>query len=128
MPQTILPTLPYLPPVTQLFLQNKIFPLPVSVAEAKANPELIKISQSLSPKDQPIPQHNQSILLSVQSLSVKENQGSIIKDINLNVFSGERLVIMGPNGAGKSTLLRSIVGLKKLASGSIFYQNENITT
>jgi len=42
-----------------------------------------------------------------------------LKDISLDAYSGEILVIMGPSGCGKSTLLRHLLGLQKPASGTI---------
>ncbi|MDB9958626.1 ATP-binding cassette domain-containing protein, partial [Oceanospirillaceae bacterium] len=36
----------------------------------------------------------------------------VLKDINLDINSGELLVFVGPSGCGKSTLLRMIAGLE----------------
>lgn len=44
---------------------------------------------------------------------------SVISSIDLDVHSGEVVVLIGPSGAGKSTLLRCINGLERLSSGSI---------
>lgn len=41
----------------------------------------------------------------------------ILKDINLDIKSGEFMVFVGPSGCGKSTLLRSICGLESITSG-----------
>mgnify|MGYP000555600223 FL=1 len=40
---------------------------------------------------------------------------------------GELISVIGPNGAGKTTLIRTIMGLKKAASGSIFFEDKDIT-
>ncbi|WP_419207705.1 amino acid ABC transporter ATP-binding protein [Photobacterium leiognathi subsp. mandapamensis] len=42
-----------------------------------------------------------------------------LKDINLTIHKGERLVICGPSGSGKSTLIRCINGLEHYDSGEI---------
>ncbi|MFY0595576.1 MAG: amino acid ABC transporter ATP-binding protein [Cognatishimia sp.] len=42
-----------------------------------------------------------------------------LKDINLNVAKGERLVICGPSGSGKSTLIRCINALEEFQIGSV---------
>jgi general L-amino acid transport system ATP-binding protein len=43
----------------------------------------------------------------------------VLKDINLNVGRGERIVICGPSGSGKSTLIRCINRLESHQEGSI---------
>jgi len=42
----------------------------------------------------------------------------VVKDVDLKVTKGMRLLIRGPNGAGKSTLLKAITGALPLASGT----------
>ena len=43
----------------------------------------------------------------------------ILKDVNLDITSGEFMVFVGPSGCGKSTLLRSICGLESITSGTL---------
>jgi multiple sugar transport system ATP-binding protein len=43
----------------------------------------------------------------------------ILKDVNLDIKSGEFMVFVGPSGCGKSTLLRSICGLEAITSGTL---------
>ena len=43
----------------------------------------------------------------------------IIKDVNLDIKSGEFIVFVGPSGCGKSTLLRAISGLDSVTSGTL---------
>jgi len=43
-----------------------------------------------------------------------------IKDLSIEVYDGEFLVLVGPSGCGKSTTLRMIAGLEEITSGSIF--------
>ena len=47
----------------------------------------------------------------------------ILKDVNLDIKSGEFMVFVGPSGCGKSTLLRTICGLEKISSGTIEIDN-----
>jgi multiple sugar transport system ATP-binding protein len=47
----------------------------------------------------------------------------ILKDINLDISSGEFVVFVGPSGCGKSTLLRSICGLESISSGVLEIDN-----
>lgn len=44
---------------------------------------------------------------------------SALKNINLEIFDGERVGLVGSNGAGKSTLLRVISGIYQLTNGII---------
>lgn len=43
----------------------------------------------------------------------------VLKDVNLQVSEGERIVISGPSGSGKSTLIRCINGLEAHQAGEI---------
>ncbi len=43
----------------------------------------------------------------------------VLKDINLIVHKGERIVVCGPSGSGKSTLIRCINHLEEHQKGSI---------
>lgn len=42
----------------------------------------------------------------------------VVKNVNLKVTKGMRLLIRGPNGAGKSTLLKAVTGALPLAAGT----------
>ena len=50
-----------------------------------------------------------------------------LEDVSLNVKRGEFISIIGASGCGKTTLLRSIAGLDKPDSGSIFMDDHKIT-
>ena len=52
----------------------------------------------------------------------------VIKNLNLNIPSGEFAVIVGPSGCGKSTLLRLISGLEEVTDGEIFIDDNRVTT
>ncbi|GGH42080.1 maltose ABC transporter ATP-binding protein /trehalose ABC transporter ATP-binding protein [Cribrihabitans marinus] len=43
----------------------------------------------------------------------------VLKNINLDIRSGEFIVFVGPSGCGKSTLLRAISGLESITSGTL---------
>ena len=43
----------------------------------------------------------------------------VLKDINLTVAQGERVVVCGPSGSGKSTLIRCINGLERHQEGKL---------
>ena len=49
-----------------------------------------------------------------------------LNGVDLEIYKGEVLGLVGQSGSGKSTLVRSIAGLIKSKSGSIYYDNKNI--
>ena len=51
----------------------------------------------------------------------------VLKDINLTVNSGERIVICGPSGSGKSTLIRCINRLEEHQKGKIVVDGNELT-
>jgi ABC-type polar amino acid transport system ATPase subunit len=51
----------------------------------------------------------------------------VLDGIDLEVTTGETLVVIGPSGSGKSTLLRTINLLEPIQSGRIFFEGEEIT-
>ncbi|VAW21173.1 Maltose/maltodextrin transport ATP-binding protein MalK [hydrothermal vent metagenome] len=54
-------------------------------------------------------------------INLNKNYGPVhvLKDINLEIKSGEFIVFVGPSGCGKSTLLRVISGLESITSGTL---------
>lgn len=60
---------------------------------------------------------------------LKKSFGSqeILKDITLQLGSGENLVVMGKSGSGKSVLIKCLVGLLKPDSGSITILDQDVT-
>ncbi|MFX0117132.1 MAG: ABC transporter ATP-binding protein [Candidatus Hodarchaeota archaeon] len=50
-----------------------------------------------------------------------------LRNINLEIFQGEFVIIVGPSGSGKSTLLHIIAGLEKPTSGTITVAGQQIT-
>jgi len=56
-----------------------------------------------------------------------ENERFVLKDINLEIHSGEIISILGPSGCGKTTLLRIIAGLEKQTGGTIKINNNIIS-
>ncbi|PPR25308.1 MAG: Glutamine transport ATP-binding protein GlnQ [Alphaproteobacteria bacterium MarineAlpha10_Bin3] len=51
----------------------------------------------------------------------------VLKDIDLTVYRGERIVICGPSGSGKSTLIRCINRLEEHQQGQIIVENIELT-
>ena len=51
----------------------------------------------------------------------------VLRDINLSVFRGERIVICGPSGSGKSTMIRCINRLEEHQKGQIIVDKIELT-
>ena len=65
----------------------------------------------------------------IQLEGVRKSFGDnlVLDGIDLEVTSGEVLVIIGPSGSGKSTLLRCVNLLEPIQAGSITFEGEEIT-
>jgi len=50
----------------------------------------------------------------------------ILKDIDLNIGTGEAIGLIGPSGSGKSTLLMVMAGLERADSGTVTVAGENL--
>lgn len=59
---------------------------------------------------------------------VCKNYGKVevIKNLNLEIEDGQRLILLGPSGCGKSTILRMIAGLEKITSGDLFMGGQRV--
>lgn len=55
------------------------------------------------------------------------NALGVIDEIDLQIDSGEFIVLLGPSGCGKTTLLRMIAGLEPVSSGSISIDDIDVT-
>lgn len=51
----------------------------------------------------------------------------VLKDVNLEVAEGEKLVIIGPSGSGKSTTVRCMNFLEEPTSGHVFIDGQELT-
>ncbi len=70
---------------------------------------------------------NTDFLLSIEDLTVSFDGFKAVDELTLYVEKGELRVIIGPNGAGKTTVLDLISGKTRSTSGSIRYNNEELT-
>ncbi len=67
-------------------------------------------------------------MLKIENLNKYFADNHVLKNINLEIKEGERIVIIGPSGSGKSTFLRCLNNLEKPTSGNIYFKNELITS
>ena len=70
--------------------------------------------------------NNESQRPIVELRNVNKHFGSlhVLKDINLDVYKGEVVVVIGPSGSGKSTLCRTINRLETIDSGEILFEGK----
>ena len=60
------------------------------------------------------------LMIRIDQMHKWYGQFHVLKDINLTVNSGERIVVCGPSGSGKSTLIRCINRLEEHQKGEIW--------
>jgi lipopolysaccharide export system ATP-binding protein len=65
--------------------------------------------------------------LQVSGLAKRYKSRQVVKDLSLEVSSGEVVGLLGPNGAGKTTAFYMIVGLVPCESGTILLDDEDLT-
>jgi zinc transport system ATP-binding protein len=64
---------------------------------------------------------NQQPLVVTRSASVKLGSDRILEEVSVEVFPGDRILIVGPNGGGKTTLIRLLLGLLDPKVGQVFW-------
>ncbi|MEL6328052.1 MAG: ABC transporter ATP-binding protein [Planctomycetota bacterium] len=77
-----------------------------------------------SPTDPPA----ENAVISCRGVKKVFGKQTVLQDVNLDVLSGETMVIMGGSGSGKSTLLRLMIGSLKPTAGTIELFGSNICT
>jgi general L-amino acid transport system ATP-binding protein len=77
-------------------------------------------------KNNPVGQENKTII-DIRGMHKWFGDFHVLSDINLEVQSGERIVICGPSGSGKSTLIRCINRLEEHQRGQIVVNGTELT-
>src|SRR5690349_7873898 len=74
-------------------------------------------------------ENNEAGEVAIQLVGVNKWYGEfhVLRDINLSVAKGERIVICGPSGSGKSTLIRCINRLEEHQKGQILVDGTELT-
>jgi branched-chain amino acid transport system ATP-binding protein len=65
--------------------------------------------------------------LELKGLSKSFDGLAAVRDVNLQIFSGDRKAIIGPNGAGKTTLFNVITGILPATSGQVVLFGQDVT-
>ena len=69
---------------------------------------------------------SQAPILSVRGLGRKIDKYWIWRNLNFELFSGEKVAILGASGSGKSLLLRTLAGLDRVQAGQIIFGGKSI--
>jgi ABC-type polar amino acid transport system ATPase subunit len=67
------------------------------------------------------------LVVSVTKVSKDFGTHQVLREVDLTVKAGERVVVCGPSGSGKSTLARCISGLEGYGSGSVMVNGTTIS-
>ncbi|GAB3664712.1 ABC transporter ATP-binding protein [Actinocorallia lasiicapitis] len=67
------------------------------------------------------------MLLEIQDARVHYGKVEALKGISLEVNEGEIVTLIGANGAGKSTTLKTISGVRRMTSGKVLFEGEDIS-
>ena len=68
----------------------------------------------------------QNTILKCENLYKSFRKKEILKDVSLEICSGDILGFIGPNGAGKTTTIKLILGLQKIGSGKVIINGFDI--
>ncbi len=68
-------------------------------------------------------------MIDVKNINVLDTNGrALIKDFSFQFLDQRITILVGPNGAGKTTLLRTLLGLRKVDSGTIAVAGQPLNT
>ncbi len=65
--------------------------------------------------------------IEIRNISKQFGDFHALRNVNLDIASGELVALLGPSGCGKTTLLRIIAGLETADQGSIAFSGEDTT-
>jgi len=69
---------------------------------------------------------NTSLNISIENVTKKYDEFYALKDISLNITSGEFMTLLGPSGSGKTTLLMVLAGFTNPDHGSVKFGDEEV--
>lgn len=66
-------------------------------------------------------------LLALETVTAAYGMSQVLNGVDMEVGAGEAVTLLGRNGVGKTTLLRAIVGLHRLSSGRLKFNDEDVS-
>lgn len=67
-------------------------------------------------------------LIKIENLVKTFGGRPVLKNVNLDIYRGETMVIMGGSGCGKSTLLRHVIGAHKPDAGRVVFMGKDLAS
>jgi len=67
------------------------------------------------------------VIIKLEGVSKFYGDNEVVKNINLDIYSGEFLTLLGPSGCGKTTTLRMIAGFEHISQGVVYLQGEDVS-
>ncbi len=79
-----------------------------------------------------VPHTNGKVLLRLENVSKTFRMGEVavpaLRDVTLEVYEAEMLVLVGPSGSGKTTILNILGGLDTATSGRVWFRDREMTS
>lgn len=66
-------------------------------------------------------------IITAKKLTKKYDDFIAVNDISFEVNKGEIFGFLGPNGAGKTTTINMLIGMAKISTGNIYYNDKDLT-
>ena len=66
-------------------------------------------------------------IITAKNLTKKYDDFIAVNDISFDVNKGDIFGFLGPNGAGKTTTINMLIGMAKISSGNIYYNDKDLT-
>ncbi len=98
---------------------DTVWNIRAGVVTKVGNKQEYLLSQTVTIEDNSDSRDIGKALFSVNHVAFLVKKKEILKDVNFNIYEGERLLLLGENGCGKTTLLRLLARLYKPTNGNI---------
>ena len=78
-------------------------------------------------KENTIERQDDDVIVKLINIDKYYNDNRVVKNLSLDVKTGEFLTLLGPSGCGKTTTLRMIAGFEEVSSGKVFIEGKDST-
>jgi polar amino acid transport system ATP-binding protein len=72
--------------------------------------------------------NNREPIIRLRSVCKSFAELQVLRDMDLDIFPGQKVALIGPSGSGKSTILRILMTLEKIDSGRVEIAGESVWT